>query len=98
MTAPKRPVGRPRIHPERVPGPHGGRRKGAGRPAGPDLLDGVRVTIRVPAALLARVEARAEADGLGRSEGVRAALDRYATPSSGLTQERHGTGVGHSSA
>ena len=83
MTAPKRPVGRPRIHPERTapPGPHGGPRKGAGRPvAVPDLADGVRVTIRVPAALLVRVEARAEADGLGRSEGVRAALELYAPP------------------
>lgn len=81
MTAPKRPVGRPRIHPERVPGPHGGPRKGAGRPvAVPDLADGVRVTIRVPAALLARVDAKAAAEGVGRSEGVRAALELYAPP------------------
>jgi len=98
VTAPKRPVGRPRLHPERAPGPHGGRRKGAGRPAGPDLLDGVRVTVRVPAALLARVEARAEADGVGRSEGVRAALEFYAPSCSTLPQTSHGAGVGHSSA
>lgn len=80
MTAPNRPVGRPCIHPERVPGPHGGRRKGAGRPPGPDLADGERLTVRVPGALLARVDARAESDGVGRSDAVRAALELYAPP------------------
>jgi hypothetical protein len=80
VTAPKRPVGRPRIHPERTPGPHGGRRKGAGRPPGPDLADGERLTVRVPGALLARVDARAESDGVGRSDAVRAALELYAPP------------------
>lgn len=81
----------------RRPKPKGKPRgRNGGRPA--VMLDGVRIDLRVPGALLARVDAIADRDGVERSSVVRAALELYAPSSSGRDHASHGAGVGHSSA
>lgn len=79
--APKRGRGRPRKHPPRPTptGPHGGARPGSGRKTGGALEDGERITVRVPGALLARVDALATSSGRGRSAVLRMAIDAGAT-------------------
>lgn len=78
---PTRGRGRPRKHPPRptTPGPHGGARPGSGRKPGGSLEDGERITVRVPGALLARVDALATSSGRGRSAVLRMAIDAGAT-------------------
>ena len=55
---------------------HGGRRKGAGRKAGPDGRSRI-VSRRVPIRLWERFEVRAGRDGMSSSEALVAAIRAY---------------------
>lgn len=81
MTAPKRPVGRPRIHPPRTTpiGTHGGRREGAGKR--PEIDGGVKISIRLPGLVDARYRDAAARNGTTASALMRAVLEREAPPS-----------------
>lgn len=54
----------------------GGERAGAGRPAGPDG-PAERISVRIPAKLLERLELEAEARGVSRSRALVAAIRAY---------------------